>query len=237
MSRTRVRPVFSGARPVPRALIPALADGRQLVLPACCPGTASPTKSPTGAPSRSIRIIIFSACRRCTRSRRACVLRVRRWRSGWTASWCASTTGASLSRLTFTSPWAGDPSIPTITPPCSLLTPPGRRTTSSARRPGWVQRWPNSPSAYSTTRCPGPRSGRDTRLLRLGERYTAQRLDAACQRALAVDLIDVRRLERILVQALEEETTPQLPLPMPPGRFARPGSVFAQSDQYRRQSA
>ena len=31
-------------------------------------------------------------------------------------------------------------------------------------------------------------------LLRLGERYTAQRLDAACQRALAVDLIDVRRL-------------------------------------------
>ena len=41
------------------------------------------------------------------------------------------------------------------------------------------------------------------KLLRLGERYTAQRLDAACQgRALAVDLIDVRRLERILVQAL-----------------------------------
>ena len=75
------------------------------------------------------------------------------------------------------------------------------------------------------------------KLLRLDERYTAQRLDAACQRALAVDLIDVRRLERILVQALEEETTPQLPLPMPPGRFARPGSVFAQSDQYRRQSA
>ena len=75
------------------------------------------------------------------------------------------------------------------------------------------------------------------KLLRLGERYTAQRLDTACQRALAVDLIDVRRLERILVQALEEETTPQLPLPMPPRRFARPGSVFAQSDQYRRQSA
>ena len=65
------------------------------------------------------------------------------------------------------------------------------------------------------------------KLLRLGERYTAARLDAACRKALAVDLIDVRRLERILVQALEEETTPQLPLPMAPGRFARPGSVFA----------
>ena len=74
------------------------------------------------------------------------------------------------------------------------------------------------------------------KLLRLGERYTAQRLDAACQRALAVDLIDVRRLERVLVQALEQETTPQLPLPMPPGRFARPGSVFAHT-AYRRQSA
>ncbi len=65
------------------------------------------------------------------------------------------------------------------------------------------------------------------KLLRLGERYTPQRLDAACQRALAVDLVDVCRLERILVQALEEEALPQLPLPMPAGRFARPGSVFA----------
>ena len=75
------------------------------------------------------------------------------------------------------------------------------------------------------------------KLLRLGDRYTAQRLDAACQRALDVDLIDVYRVENILVQALEEETTPQLPLPLPTGRFARPGSVFAQSDLYRRKSA
>ena len=75
------------------------------------------------------------------------------------------------------------------------------------------------------------------KLLRLGERYTAKRLDAACRRALDVDLIDVRRVERILVQALEEETTPQLPLPMPPGRFARPGSVFAHTTGYRRQPA
>ena len=64
-------------------------------------------------------------------------------------------------------------------------------------------------------------------LLRLGERYTPQHLDAACQRALAVDLVDVRRLERILVQALEEEALPQLPLSMPGGRFARACSVFA----------
>ena len=75
------------------------------------------------------------------------------------------------------------------------------------------------------------------KLLRLGERYTAQRLDAACQRALDVDLIDVKRVERILIQALEEETTPQLPLPLPPGRFARPGSVFDHTDPYHRKSA
>ena len=54
-----------------------------------------------------------------------------------------------------------------------------------------------------------------------------QRLDSACSRALDVDLIDVKHLGRVLVQALETETTPQLPLPLPPGRFARPGSVFA----------
>ena len=72
------------------------------------------------------------------------------------------------------------------------------------------------------------------KLLRLGERYTAKRLDAACRRALEVDLIDVTRLERILVQALEEETTPQAPESLPEGRFARPGSAFSHTNQYRR---
>ncbi len=66
------------------------------------------------------------------------------------------------------------------------------------------------------------------KVLRLGERYTPARLNAACRRALEVDLIDARRLERILVQALEEEATPVTTTAViPPGRFARPGSVFA----------
>ena len=52
------------------------------------------------------------------------------------------------------------------------------------------------------------------KLIRLGQRYTAQRLNAACRRALDVDLIDVRRVERILVQALEQETLPELPTAM-----------------------
>lgn len=69
------------------------------------------------------------------------------------------------------------------------------------------------------------------KLLRLGERYTPARLEAACQKALAVDLIDVRRLERILVEALEEEAVPVVTAAAPPpGRFARPGSVFAQTN-------
>ena len=51
-----------------------------------------------------------------------------------------------------------------------------------------------------------------------------------------MDLIDVRRVERILVEALEEEATPAAASAIgfagdhamvPPGRFARPGNVFA----------
>lgn len=75
------------------------------------------------------------------------------------------------------------------------------------------------------------------KLIRLGRRYTSERLDAACRRALEVDLIDVRRVERILVQALEEESVPECPQPLPAGRFARPGSVFAHSNGYHRHTA
>ena len=57
-------------------------------------GMASPTRSPTGAPSRCIPIITWPASTPCTRCRRPCALRVSRWRSGWAASWCASITGA-----------------------------------------------------------------------------------------------------------------------------------------------
>jgi len=72
------------------------------------------------------------------------------------------------------------------------------------------------------------------KLLRLGERYTAARLDAACQKALAVDLIDVHRVERILKEALEEEVVPPeaTATPPPPGRFARPGAAFARGDSH-----
>ena len=58
-----------------------------------------------------------------------------------------------------------------------------------------------------------------------------QRLDAACGKAFSVDFIDVRRLERILVQALEKESLPQLPLPMPRGRFVCPSCVLAHAEE------
>jgi transposase len=78
---------------------------------------------------------------------------------------------------------------------------------------------------------PWSRLRQGQRLLRLAERYTPERLDAACARALGFDLVDVRRLERILVLALEHEGQPapaaehrvQL---LPVGRFARPGTAF-----------
>ena len=69
------------------------------------------------------------------------------------------------------------------------------------------------------------------KLLRLGDKYTPLRLNSACEKALAVDLIDVRRVERILIDALEHEVMPvRMMTPPPPGRFARPGNVFAIGD-------
>ncbi len=68
------------------------------------------------------------------------------------------------------------------------------------------------------------------KLLRLAERYGSQRIDAACQRALSFDLIDVYRLERILKLALEQETLAGTQLEFPAIqqklRFLRPADHF-----------
>ncbi len=71
------------------------------------------------------------------------------------------------------------------------------------------------------------RSGQ--KLLSLGERYGGPRLDAACNRALAYDLVDVRRVQRILLEALDQESPPAEGVGTRPAlgsRFARPGSAF-----------
>jgi hypothetical protein len=67
------------------------------------------------------------------------------------------------------------------------------------------------------------------KLLRLAERYGAARVNAACARALAFELLDVHRVERILHTALEREPGPTergtvRPLP---ARFARAPESFA----------
>ena len=65
------------------------------------------------------------------------------------------------------------------------------------------------------------------KLLSLGEKYTGARLDAACERALSYELVDVRRVQRILLQAIDAETMPAELAVTPLGsRFARPGSAF-----------
>ena len=70
---------------------------------------------------------------------------------------------------------------------------------------------PASPSGCWRDRSPGPSCARARSCCGLAERYTAERLDAACARALGFDLVDVRRLERILVLALEHEGQPSPP--------------------------
>jgi len=68
------------------------------------------------------------------------------------------------------------------------------------------------------------------KLLRLAERYGAARVNAACARALGFDLLDVRRVERILQTALEHEPGPadeRGAVVTLPARFARLPRSFA----------
>jgi len=70
-------------------------------------------------------------------------------------------------------------------------------------------------------------------MLRLAERYGPARVNAACARALAFDLVEVRRVEAIVRAALEHEPPARergtvVPLP---ARFARPPRSFAHHPQ------
>ena len=75
---------------------------------------------------------------------------------------------------------------------------------------------------------PWARLRQTQKLLRLAERYGAARVDAACARALAFELLDVRRVEGIVRTALERAPGPPArgegrPLP---ARFVRPPESF-----------
>ncbi len=153
--------VAAGASTAPPAANPSWSSRRRSVMP-CSPGTACPMRSPVGARSRCIRTITSSAGWPSTRFPRPPARRDRRWRSGWTASWCGSTTRDGCSRSTSASPRAAGPPTPAIIPTRSPGTPPGCRTTSRARRRSWGRRWMNSPSASWAARCHGPGFVRDT---------------------------------------------------------------------------
>lgn len=67
--------------------------------------------------------------------------------------------------------------------------------------------------------------------LRLADKYGAERVNAACERAVAYDLLNVRRLESMLTRGLDHQAVEQVntaSLAPPPGRFALPGSAFSQ---------
>ena len=66
-------------------------------------------------------------------------------------------------------------------------------------------------------------------LLGLAKRYGAERLDDACQDALAVDMIDVYRLRRLLdlAPSIDQHRTARQQRSFPSRRFLRPAQQFA----------
>ena len=67
------------------------------------------------------------------------------------------------------------------------------------------------------------------KLIRLAEKYGPARVDRACCRALAFDLINVRRLERIIHHGLEDDAelaTPKGQIVQLPAKFMRPAGSF-----------
>ena len=69
------------------------------------------------------------------------------------------------------------------------------------------------------------------KLLRLAARYGALRLDAACERALSFELLNVSRVEAIVRSALGPLPAGQIPTPVPalPARFVRSAQSFVHS--------
>jgi hypothetical protein len=65
------------------------------------------------------------------------------------------------------------------------------------------------------------------KLMRLGDKYGFRRLDAACRRALAFELVNVRRVEDILRNATDQAVLPEQTRIVPfPQRFARENQSF-----------
>ncbi len=76
------------------------------------------------------------------------------------------------------------------------------------------------------------------KLLRLAKKYGRHRLEEACHRALAFELLNVRRVESMLVRALQEPVSPPSGCVTPlPTRFLRPPGSFTPSTQSQEEVA
>ena len=83
---------------------------------------------------------------------------------------------------------------------------------------------------------PWSRIRQDHKLICLGQRYPPQRPDAACRKALAVEVIDRAAWAACGASWCGPWSTRRLPSSLPPlGRFARPDSVFARAKGQRQQ--
>jgi len=69
------------------------------------------------------------------------------------------------------------------------------------------------------------------KLVRLPERYGKERVEKACERSLAFDLVDVRRVEEIIRKGLTEEETEEKREKSLPSRFARPATYFVKKEE------
>jgi len=69
------------------------------------------------------------------------------------------------------------------------------------------------------------------KLLRLPGKYGSDRVENACSRALAFDLIDVRRVEGMIVKGLEGTEGQTRGKVIAPARFMRPASYFVKEDE------
>ncbi len=69
------------------------------------------------------------------------------------------------------------------------------------------------------------------KLVRLPDRYGKERVEKACERSLAFDLVDVRRVEEIIQKGLIKEDTEEKRREPLPSRFARPAAYFVKKEE------
>lgn len=68
------------------------------------------------------------------------------------------------------------------------------------------------------------------KLLRLSEKYGKERVEKACMRAISFDLIDVRRVEEIILKGINAAGGPYQNNIIAPARFAREASYFVKKE-------